>query len=138
MNTTASHHHHHPWDSLGAFALARHNGPFATWQLCISPFCLALLATSQNPLHLYLWIYLTACNLQNQEQEVPRCLGGRGWQLENRQFQNISRQHRGNGLGVHPHPALHPIPALHCTCIHQVPELPMDQAQSRYEALVAF
>lgn len=65
-------------------------------------------------------------------------LGGEGVAAREQAIQNISRQHRGNGLGVHPHPALHPIPALHCTCIHQVPELPMDQAQSRYEALVAF
>lgn len=78
MNTTASP-STHPRDKLGAFALAMHNGPFAIWQLCVSPFCLSLLATSQNPLHLYLWIYLTACNLQNQEQEVPRGLEGWGW-----------------------------------------------------------
>lgn len=77
MNTTASP-STHPRDKLGAFALAMHNGPFAIWQLCVSPFCLSLLATSQNPLHLYLWIYLTACNLQNQEQEVPRGLGVEG------------------------------------------------------------
>lgn len=59
--------------------------PFATWQLCVwGPSSAHSSLDHRIHITFIYGIYLKACNLQNQNQEVPR------WRQEgNRQFQSI-------------------------------------------------
>lgn len=111
----------------------------AQWPICYlaavcKPF-LPLLATSQNPLHLYLWIYLTACNLQNQEQEVPRCLRGEQAIPEHKQI----AQGQWSGCVSSPSSASKAYEAYAALPTHSSGTwAAMYQAQIRHEAFLAF